>query len=216
MGNLPTESPRADLWKDRTNFQGLGADPLLAFAQNASFDDSHASDFHWDFKVSAQDVYQYITQVICWQRVCMLEDPNDGFDGPEYWKNNILVWNVLQENWGGEATVGFAGSGEKMFDLLSLRLDSDPESPEYKEAYDLVWRLLTRSSMQKVTHGKDLTNSIHLGALWDENPGMDCQPGTFAELLRYGTVHFEQTRESIVYVTAPAPPEILKKGLLEP
>ena len=77
-------------------------------------------------------------------------------------------------------------------------------------------RLLTRSAMQKVVHGKNLTSSINLGVLWDENPGRDCEPGTFAELLRYGTVHFEQTRKTIEYVQAPAPPTTLKKGLLEP
>lgn len=52
-----------------------------------------------------------------------------------------------------------------MFDLLSLNRDTDRNSAEHKEAYNLVWRLLTKSLMQKITHGKGLTDSIHLGRL---------------------------------------------------
>ena len=145
----------------------------------------------------------------------MLEN-DDGFSGVDYWMNNILIWDVLPENWGGEATLGFPGSGEKMFRLFSVKRDADPNSEEYKEAYKLVWRLLTKSSLQKITHGKNLTNDIHLGVFWDENKGKDVGPGTFAELLRYGTVHFEQTRTEITYIEAPRPQKTLKKGLLEP
>ena len=145
----------------------------------------------------------------------MLED-DDGFSGVDYWMNNVLIWDVLPENWGGEATLGFAGSGEKMFKLFSSKLDADPNSEEYKEAKSLVWRLLTKSSLQKITHGKNLTNSIHLGVYWDENEGQDAGTGTFAELFRYGTVHFEQTRPEISYVQAPRPEKTLNKGLLEP
>ena len=146
----------------------------------------------------------------------MLEHTEDGFSGSDYWQKHVLIWEVLPENWGGEATVGWEGSGQKMYDLLSLRRDADPNTQKYKDAYNLVWRLLTKSSMQKITHGKNLTNSTHLGELWDGNTGKDCEPGTFAELLRYGTVHFRQTRDEIVYAKAPAPPKTLKKGLLEP
>jgi hypothetical protein len=180
-----------------------------------SFDDSRASNYHWDFKVPFQTVAEYITQVVCWMRVCMLEN-DDGFSGVDYWTNNVLIWDVLPENWGGEATLGFPGSGEKMFKIFSTKRDIDPNSSEYKEASNLVWRLLAKSSLQKITHGKGLTNSIHLGVFWDENKGADAKPGTFGELLRYGTVHFQQTRPQISYMEAPRPKETLKKGLLEP
>lgn len=145
----------------------------------------------------------------------MLED-DDGFSGVEYWMNNVLIWDVLPENWGGEATVGFKGSGEKMYRIFATRRDIDTKSQEYKDAYQLSWRLLAESSLQKITHGKNLTDSIHLGVLWDENKGKDAEPGTFGELFRYGTVHFEQTRPEIRYVEAPKPEQTLKKKLLEP
>ena len=75
--------------------------------------------------------------------------------------------------------------------------------------------MLAKSSVQKTTRAKNLTHSKHLGALWDENPGDDCLPGTFGELLRYGAENFRQTREEVVQMSPPEPKKRLRKGLLE-
>ena len=204
------------LWRNKTNSQGLSADPLMAFSQTLTFDDSRASNYHWDFKVDAQTVFEYITQVGCWMRMCMLtKDEGDGFVGSEYWQKHVLIWDALSEAWAAEETLGFQGTGQRMFDLLSLPLSTNPESKDYKDAYHLVWRLLTRSAMQKVQHGKHLTNDVLLGVLWDENEGRDCEEGTFGELLRYGCVNFRQERKGMEYRDAPAPPGTLDKGSLE-
>ena len=146
----------------------------------------------------------------------MLEDTGDGFSGTEYWQKKVLIFSALQEDWGAEATIGFGG--QLLFEALATRLDEPKDSKAYQDAYKMVWRLLTKSTMQKVTHGKNLTKTPALGVFWDaeENQGKDIEPGTFAELLRYGTVHFEQTRESIEYMEAKKPEQTLKKGLLEP
>ena len=78
---------------------------------------------------------------------------------------------------------------------------------------------MTASTMQKITHGKNLTHSVHCGALRDllENESKDQELGTFGELLRYGSVHLEQTRNGIAYVDplVVAPEFVLHKGLFE-
>ncbi|KAF2172781.1 hypothetical protein M409DRAFT_62477 [Zasmidium cellare ATCC 36951] len=201
-------------WQGRTDHKGIIANPLLEFATKLDFSDGQASDFHWDFKVDAQTVFEYISQVLAWVRLTMLEDAGDGFSCTDYWQHNVLVFNALQECWGAEATVGF--NGEKKYRLLSTRIDSDPSSEDHQEAEKLVWRLLTKSSLQKITHGKHLTNDTHLGILWDENEGKDVEPGTFAELLRYGATRFEQTRGDIVRMEATKPAVTMKKGVFEP
>jgi hypothetical protein len=98
-------------------------------------------------------------------------------------------------------------------------MDADPESEDYKLAKKAAWTMLTKSSFQKITHGKNLTHSMHCGALMDlpENEGKDQEPGTFGELIRYGSVYLEQTRESIVYVdpVAVAPKLVIHKGIFE-
>ncbi|EHK25610.1 uncharacterized protein TRIVIDRAFT_189376 [Trichoderma virens Gv29-8] len=181
------------LWKDRNGHEGISEDPLIAFAKEIGAEQASEAKFIWDFKVSPLTVMEYIAQ-----------------------QTHIFCRDVLTENWGGEMTVGFEGTGQKMYALLSLKRDIDPKSAEYKRASDLVWRLLTTSSMQKITHGKNLTHSVHLGMLWDDNSGKDCEEGTFAELLRYGTMRFRQTREKIMCKEAAKARLLLKKGVLEP
>lgn len=208
------------LWRDRSNSDGLSTEPLLTALSTpedmAQAKEARMSKYRWDFKVPPQQISEYISQILCWKRICMLEaDPADGFDGAEYWQRHVLVWDALKEDWGGENMLGFPGSGQKMFNLLAVRLSADKESAEYRQAYALTWRLLKESCMQKITHVGGLTTSAHLGALWDRHEGKDAEVGTFAELLRYGSVNFEQTREIIAYVQAPQPVVTLKKGLLE-
>jgi hypothetical protein len=116
-----------------------------------------------------------------------------------------------------EQIVGY--KGEDLFKVFTRKRDSDVESEQYKIAERTAWRLLTDSTMQKITHGKELTHTLQCGALMDlpENEGMDAEPGTFGELLRYGSVHLEQTRARIAYVDAVtvAPEFVIHKKLLE-
>ncbi|KAL4894407.1 hypothetical protein BDV59DRAFT_11015 [Aspergillus ambiguus] len=204
------------LWKNHTNYKGMTENPLLAFALSMDFSPSQERGFAWEFAVDPLTVFEYITQVVAWQRLCMLEDAGDGFSCADYAQQNVLWFDVLEENWGFETEIGF--KGEDAFNALATRMDADPESVEYKKAYKMVWRFLTKSSMQKITHGKNLTKTPALGLLWDmpENEGKDAEPGTFAELLRYGTVHFRQTRNEIEYVKSERPAETMRKGVLEP
>lgn len=202
------------LWKDRTNPGGIIQNPLVDFAKHSSFEDSEAMNYKWEFKVEPVTVFEYIGQVLAWMRVSMIEEPNGGFNGAEYYATKVLLFDSLSEDWGAEATIGF--KGQDLFDVLATKLDADPDSEEYKRAYKCIWRLLTKSSMQKITHGENLTKGEAVGVILDkkENEGKDVEPGSFAELLRYGSVHFRQERK-IDYVQAKKPEEIIKKGLFE-
>jgi hypothetical protein len=204
------------LWRDRSSYNGIGANPLLAFAQDLDFSESQKRGFAWEFIVDPTTVFQYITQVTAWLRLCMLEDAGDGFSRADYAQEHILWFDVLEEDWGAETVVGFRG--QESFDALATKRDADPNTEEYKTAYKLVWRLLTRSSMQKITHGKNLTKTPALGLLWDmkENEGKDIEPGTFAELLRHGSIHLEQNRKEILFVKTEKPEKTMKKGVFEP
>ncbi|KAF2807566.1 uncharacterized protein BDZ99DRAFT_419922 [Mytilinidion resinicola] len=205
-------------WKGQNDHSGIVQSPLIGFVKDVRFEDSVARGFKWDFKVDELTVMGYIGQCVAWLRLCMLEEPNGGFNGVEYWANKILLFDSLTEDWAAEQQLGF--TGQAIFDALVTKRDADPKSEEYQKAYKAIWRLLTKSSMQKITHGKHLTETPALGIFLDakENQGADIASGTFAELLRFGSVHLEQTRESIDYIKAerPDPEKIMKKGLLEP
>ncbi|KAK6067346.1 capsule polysaccharide biosynthesis protein [Seiridium cupressi] len=204
------------LWIGHKNHEGLIENPLVAFGAEVNFDESRASNFSWDFAVPPKTVMEYISQVLSWRRLCMLEDAGDGFSGSDYWQNHVFCFDVLKEDWAAEDEIGF--SGEKIFDLLTLSRDGDKTTEQYREAEKLVWRLLSQASMEKITHGKGLTKRVSLGILLDkpENEGKDRTPGTFAELLRYGAVHFRQKRENILQKEARKAVKTMKKGLLEP
>jgi Capsular polysaccharide synthesis protein len=203
-------------WKNHTNYTGLIKSPLLSFALGLDFSESQKRGYNWEFIVEPLTVFEYTTQVMAFLRLTMLEDAGDSFSCADYAVENILWFDALEEDWGAETVVGYRG--EDAVNALATRLNADPESEEYKTAYKLVWRLLTKSSMQKITHGKHLTKTPAWGLIWDEkgNEEKDIEPGTFAELLRYGTLNLEQTRKNIVYVKAKKPAQTMKKGVFEP
>ncbi|KAF5009335.1 hypothetical protein FDECE_4433 [Fusarium decemcellulare] len=201
------------LWEGRNNHSGLIAHPALAFAKDLDF--SEAADWKWDFKPQPHEVLEYISQVMCWRRLTMIEDTGDGFNGSQYWQEKILGIDPRHENWAAEDLVGFA-SGARLYTLFNLPLNTDPQSEDYKQAYKLVWLLLSSASWQKVTHGKGMTHAAALGTLWDENDGKDSEPGTFGELLRWGSVHLRQKRESISLKEPVKSKLLLQEGLFGP
>ncbi|KAK4494650.1 hypothetical protein PRZ48_014006 [Zasmidium cellare] len=207
------------LWSARTSSAGLVNHPLLAF-RGEMLPSAAMARYNFPMKLDKMPtIMDYTAQVSAYARVAVLEEPGGGFNGREYWKDKILKFDALDECWAAEAEIGF--DGKDLFDLLAterMETDARPVSTDYQLAEKVVWRLLTSTSMQKVTRGHDLIEGLALGSLWDmpENLGKDAEPGTFAELLRYGSVHFEQTREEIEYVDPESPEMVLSKGLLEP
>ncbi|KAL4958452.1 hypothetical protein BDW69DRAFT_201799 [Aspergillus filifer] len=207
----------AYLWKDRTNCTGLSKSPLLAPVLHGSgtfHGDEETDRWGWEHVYSPEAIQDYGAQILAWQRVIMLDDPKTGFSGVDYYTQKILLLDVLDESWRAEVIVGWRG--HQLFDVLATRLDTPKESEEYQAALKTVMTLLADSSLQKIYRGKEMMKYPALGTLWDEkeNEDKDYEPGTFAALLRYGSVHFEQTR-GILYVENPRPPTVLAKGLLE-
>ncbi|KAH8196989.1 hypothetical protein TruAng_008848 [Truncatella angustata] len=160
------------LWKGHKNHEGLIENPLLAFGAGQDFDESRASNFHWDFAVPAKTVMEYITQVLAWQRLTMLEDAGDGFSCADYWQRNVYCFDVLKEAWAAEDEVGFGG--QKLFDVLTMRREGgDKTSEQYRKAERAIYRMLSQASFQKITHGKGLTKSLAVGALFDKPENVD-------------------------------------------
>ena len=93
-------------------------------------------NYHWEFKVEPLTVMEYIGQVLAWLRLCMLEDPNDGFNGAEYYENKVLRFDSLSEDLGAEATIGF--SGQDLFDVLATKRDANVDSKEYRTAHEMI------------------------------------------------------------------------------
>jgi hypothetical protein len=205
-----------ELWKGRNDYTGVVQSPLIAFVANLDFEEAAEHGWKYDFKIDSLTLLGYLGQVLAWIRLTWLQEPNNGFNGVEHWSKKVLLWNALPENFGAEKTIGF--KGEDLFNVFTTRRDADPNSEEYQRAEKATWRMLTQSTLQKITRGKNLTHSVACGEFLDlpENEGKDALPGTFGELLQYGSIHFEQIRD-IAYIDPQvvAPEHILHKGPLE-
>ncbi|KAK7436789.1 capsule polysaccharide biosynthesis protein [Colletotrichum acutatum] len=93
----------------------------------------------WDFKVSFEELLDYVSRNACWARVCMVEESDDdSFNASEYWMSHVLAIDVLQEHWAAKTLIGGENFGEHLYELLALRLDTDPQSERHKEASKLV------------------------------------------------------------------------------
>lgn len=218
---LTTSNYRHDLfiylWRDgRTSIHGVKDDPVLTFVKYAPMPEGEPK---WKWTIPMDQMLEYVTQSCCWVRMTMLEDTGHGFNAADYWLNNVLCFEHGGECLPMEETSGYDNTGEKVYKLLSMRIDVSEEakaSEDYKQAEALVWGMLADYTIEKLGNAKDLLDDVTLAVFWRDNPGSDSEPGTFAHLLRYGSVHFRQKRESIRYIKPRKPALRVKRGLLEP
>ncbi|KAL2201765.1 hypothetical protein CC79DRAFT_1377210 [Sarocladium strictum] len=208
------------LWKGRNNHDGVTADPFDIPEEQAVL----------DYKVGLRELMDYVSQVAAWHRLSSLEDAGDGFSGVDYWTNNMLLLDFAEEaskpvfnlssKKKAESNLSHA---ERTMALLSMQRTREPgtedghSDEDFTEVEQAVWEALSTACFCKITHAKNLTHSKQLGSLMDEpgNAGKDRAPGSFWELLRHGSVHFRQKRETILLHEAPRPVHTLKTKLLE-
>jgi hypothetical protein len=144
-------------------------------------------------------------------------DPLD-FNYTHYWQTKILALNLHTETQPQDSLYAWHNAGPKLLSLLTLPVHPpQPSNPARQEAHDLVWHLLSETTMQKISKGKGVLDERTLGTLWEEKEGMDAEENTFGELLRYGALHFRQTRgdEEVRLIKCEKPKLTVKRGLLE-
>ncbi|KAL1952870.1 hypothetical protein VTO42DRAFT_4075 [Malbranchea cinnamomea] len=162
----------------------------------------------------------YLAQCRCFDRLIRLIDPNDGFNGLQYWEEKICLFDAIPEMYSMQ--VRTAWNGIKQFELLSLKRDCDDverDDEKYQLADLMVDEMLANSATMKLSHGNGSMETT-LAALWDDpkHHHKDVEPGTFAAYLRYASVHCEQTRGPMTPAKKRKPPaeEIVHVGVLEP
>lgn len=151
----------------------------------------------------------------------MLEEVGNEFSSVDCWMKHVYLFDAVSETVGG--MVGFDQG--RMFRYLTMGRDNASSASveqegenDYGPAKDLTWYILTSASMLKISRGPGLTRHKGFGALLDEpeNKAKHCEPGTFFELLRFGSLHFKQRRDELVAVKPLKWKVTLKKRLTEP
>ncbi|WXC63565.1 hypothetical protein SNK03_009389 [Fusarium graminearum] len=176
-----------ELWKGRTNVDGFNKHPLIqeiGLAEGMR-DPEHEDQIHW--------MTDYIAQMVLGDRTRNLVDVETGWNGREFWENKVFMVEGIQNGILGALKTNLCG--QKQIDLFTTRLD-EPDLAKRAEAEEFVIEMLEKSHMYKVYHN----SMAGLPALGDlikkkENEDVTFRPGTFGELYRYGTVHWEATRE---------------------
>lgn len=190
-----------ELWRwngGQTNALGFHAHPLLTHMP-AMFPAMERLKCP-DLKVPVEIAGDYLAHFSCFERLRCLVDPSDGFDGADYYANKMLFFHAAEEMF--PLQVQTAWDGQRQHDLFTAQREgpaSDPSSQLWRDAEDTINGALAGSSTMKLPHGPAGKVIMFLADFWDEEEFADADvpEGTFAHRLRYGSVHFEQTRELV-------------------
>ncbi|KAK9777062.1 putative Capsule polysaccharide biosynthesis protein [Seiridium cardinale] len=195
-----------EAWTGRINNKGLHAHPLFSHLIR----DGNISHI---FRGASGDKLDYFQAYLAWERLRLLEDPYDGFSGPNYCKNRVLLIDYREF---ASAAMLANDSGPKQFEFFSTRHDQDKDSDQYKDAQKYFEHLLSNAAMLKLYHWRD-HDVPTLADLWDrpKNHGADCLPNTFGEYLRHLSSRYTQDRKINVIKFPRITEEVLVAGVLE-
>ncbi|KAI8632638.1 hypothetical protein F5Y19DRAFT_418326 [Xylariaceae sp. FL1651] len=175
-----------ELWRGRTNATGFHELPLL---KDIGLAEGLAD---WNFEEKVREMSDYVAHMLIGDRTRNLLDESTGWNGREFFQNNVFMVEGILNGVLGAIRTNF--DGYKQVELLTTRLD-DPDTKKRQAAEAFVIEMLEQSHMYKVYHN----SAGGLPALGDlvKKEGFrdaDHRPGTFGEMYRYGTVHWEATR----------------------
>ncbi|CAD6456047.1 e25fbc2a-ca4e-4785-b007-a29f118562d4-CDS [Sclerotinia trifoliorum] len=178
----------------KTSTKGMHSSPLLRGVELIGGSFTIEEDGN---TISAEDcsklLTDYIIQGQTMTMVMRLIDENDNWNGPKYSAERVYAIEYMEgSQLINELTVW---DGRKAFHLMSLFIprEGEVESPEQKEAREIVEACLKRSFGFKLAHGLILrVFGETLGSLWRKHDGSDIIPGTYAGWLRHGMIHWTQ------------------------
>ncbi|KAI0200936.1 capsular polysaccharide synthesis protein-domain-containing protein [Astrocystis sublimbata] len=204
------------LWAGKTNCTDFHKHPLLRHLPvlRPPFDDMNCPGLN----ITMESFSDYLAAFMCFERVRKLIDPSDGFSGPEYYAQNMLLYDALQETYFFQQQTNWSGTHQ--FDLLAAKRTGEEvvRDEKWQEAESFVTNALANTSTMKLSHGPVGALDSFLADLWDspEHQDKDSAENTFAAYLRYGSVHFDQVRELVPMKMGWPTEEVLTCGVLEP
>ncbi|KAK8033598.1 capsule polysaccharide biosynthesis protein [Apiospora marii] len=219
------------MWEGRTSCAGLREHPLVAPLglvmgpeRQEALDETNKPrvlDMGGDPGIlDLGTMTDYLALNIAYERVRLLVDPRDGWDGPRYYRERVHMLDSIDELWKSHEMRRM----DELFPLLSLpfRPETVGTDPKQKSVADWVGYILANCSMAKFSQGYWQPGApVPLAMLWGmpENAGADVKEGTWAAYLRWASLACEQTRfrgRCLESMRLPAEQdEIIYKGLLE-
>ncbi|CAH0054444.1 unnamed protein product [Clonostachys solani] len=195
-----------EAWSGRMNNKGIHAHPLFHHLVR----DGNITHV---FQGSNGDKLDYFQGYLAYERLRLLEDPHDGFSGPSYCKNRVLLIDYREFAAGAMLT---NDSGPRQLQLFRTRYDQDRNSKEFQEAKKFFAHLLSNAAMLKQYHWRD-HDVPTLADLWDkpEYHEYDAMPHTFGSYLRHISSNYTQDRTVVGLKFPPVREKVLVAGVLE-
>ncbi|KAI1387687.1 uncharacterized protein F4822DRAFT_407300 [Hypoxylon trugodes] len=191
-----------ELWNGRTNAVDFHKLPLM---KDIGLAEGMADWFSED---KVRGMSDYVAHMLIGDRTRNLLDLNTGWNGREFYENKVFMVEGIQNGILGAIKTDYDGA--KQIELFTTPLD-EPDAVKRKAAEDFIIEVLQKSHMYKVYHN----SAGGLPALGDliKKKGFedaDHRPGTFGEMYRYGTVHWEPTREVEREVPQPTNEDLIR------
>lgn len=203
------------VWGDATSCDGLSKHPLLRHLKPyfSPTDPLIMNENHEDV-VKSGAIMDYGAQVHCLERLRDLVDSQNGWDGRACIDRTAFLLPALKEMWYYQERTEFMGY--KQFDLLTTKLDA--ADAQRAQAETFVSDMLANTLMMKFCHGLKGAMASSLADLWDgpANQDADHRQGTFAEYLRWGSVHLRQTRSLVPEKLSPTTNKQHRAAIFEP
>ncbi|KAL6229776.1 hypothetical protein BDW75DRAFT_249269 [Aspergillus navahoensis] len=193
-------------WEGRTTAKDIHTHPLFHHLVRGG-------NLTHVFHSSSGAKLDHFQAYLAYDRLRLLEDPTDGFSGPSYCKNRVLLIDYKEC---ALSAMLANDSGPEQFRLFTTRCDRDQDSEDFHTAREYFERVLSSAAMIKLYHWRE-SEVPTLACLWDqpENANADCRPGTFGEYIRHLSRHFTQDRKVNTVKFPPIREKVLVAGLLE-
>lgn len=199
------------LWEGKTSAEGFSSHPILA----------HLSPLQVQLErlncppllIPTEALGDYLAHFLAFERLQCLIDPSDGFDGAGYFMSKIFLIKAEDHLYYAQRITGW--DGRKQYNMLTTKVDS--EAKGYAEAKGFVESILRHSVMMKLSHGPPC-GLENLASIWDQEDHSedDIATGTFANYLRYGSVHWNLEQAAVCPTYLPRPARVFSAGVLEP
>ena len=175
-----------EVWNGRTNTNDFHKLPLM---QEIGLADGMANWFSPEQVIAMSD---YVAHMLVAERTKDLVDVETGWNGREYFEKKCFMVEGI--NNGILGALRTDQDGYKQAEFFATRLD-DPDIEKRSAAEAFIVDMLENSHMYKVYHNSAggvpaLGDVIKKDGFRD----VDHRPGTYGEMYRYGTVHWESDR----------------------
>ncbi|KAJ0425155.1 hypothetical protein BJY00DRAFT_308482 [Aspergillus carlsbadensis] len=203
-----------EIWRDRDSHDGSRNHPLIRHL-GLMITPAFPETTDWAALTDYSTAIQACTRV----RTNREPGPN-GFDGPAYFKKHFFLLSLFPEMAGPELTgaeLGHAPARGGRGEEAASDSNSAQAQLAQSRAHELVHSALTERSAYKFYGAfADFGISGLAAKHWDqpEHANDDCLPGTWGEVFRYGTVHYQQARV-IAPLAVPELGEATRAGMLE-